>query len=175
MMAGALAGLEPGGERSEGGDAEGAEEGGRVGRGAQAGQDLERGQGAQQFGLGPVVDVVAGRVAGGQASLVLGPEADLGLSAGGMHLDGQGLLGGQHLEQEGQPGAEAGHAPRPELAVRVGGDDGVQGGPGRTGGGGRVGTQPQLGLGALSRDRAALQVGDPVPRAPRVGADYRLE
>ena len=57
------------------------------------------------------------------------------IGPGRMHLDGQGPVGGQHLEQERQPGAEPGHAVAAQLAVRVGGDDGVQRGGGQGGGG----------------------------------------
>src|SRR5260370_12848706 len=46
--------------------------------------------------LGPVVGVIA--LGGGHAVLALGAEAGLRLGAGGVHLDGQGLMCGQHLE-----------------------------------------------------------------------------
>jgi hypothetical protein len=43
-----------------------------------------------------------------------------------MHLDGQRLVGREHLEQERQPAAEPARDRRAQFLLRVAGDDGVQ-------------------------------------------------
>jgi hypothetical protein len=103
-----------------------AEKLGGVGRGAHAREDLERGERAQQLGLGPVVDVVPGGIAWRQSASDLVRVALLGLGSGRVHLDRQRLLGGQHLEQERQTPAKARGAIRTELMLRRCPDDVVE-------------------------------------------------
>ncbi len=173
----ARAPLESGGERLQLINGQRPEDSRRVRGGAQPGQHLERRQGAQQFGLGPVIDVVPGRVAGRQPALVLRAETRLRLGTRGMHLDGQRPVGRQHLQQERQPGPEPGQAVRSELAAGIGRDDGIQGAriPVDAGRRRRVRAHPEFGLRTLGRDRPPLEGGDPVPRPPGVGPDDRTE
>ena len=89
---------------------------GHLGVRAHADEHLERRDREQQLGLGPVVDV--DRVAGG------GPHASWPARRSGAPGSRSPAPGGQHLEQERQPGPEPRHALLPELTDRVGGDHG---------------------------------------------------
>ena len=86
---------------------------------AHAGQRLEAGQRAQDLGLGPVVDVVAGLVGRGETALVLGQEPGLGLLPRRVHLDGQRRLGREHLAA-GTAAARRTGPPTPGRARRPG-------------------------------------------------------
>ncbi|GAA3212532.1 hypothetical protein GCM10020256_12010 [Streptomyces thermocoprophilus] len=125
---------------------------------AESGQDLEAAERVEQFGLGPVVRVGAVTAAG-----LLGGEGRAGLVPVRMHLDGQRLLGGQHLQQERQSAAEPPGAGAPQLPVRIAGH-GVQErrGPsvaGQPRGTGGMGAHPQLRLRPGRRGVPPLQPG----------------
>ena len=146
------------------GHVEGIEQRGGVGRVAHPRQHLERGQRAQQLGLGPVIDVVARRVAGREAALALGPVARLGLRAAtGAPGSTARFSAASTLSRKGsRPPNSAAHA-GPSSRAGSAADHGVEGGasaapahPGRRRG---VRSHPQLGLGLRRRGRPALGAG----------------
>ena len=138
------------------------------------GHGLEVLQGQDHLGLVVGVLVVAQRVGGGYPGLVLQGVALGGLLQGGVHLEGEHLVGGDHLEQVGQLGAEATHHVGTQEPLGLGGDELLQGG-GRgvprgvhqVGGPVGVGAQPQLGP-RLAVRLLAQEVEDGRRRAPVV-------
>ncbi len=105
------------------------------------------------------------------AGAFLGLVAGTGAGGVGVHLEGEGRLRGQVLEQVGQAGAEAGGGLGAEDAVRVVGDQGGEGSGAvlavHGAGGAVVGPQPEFGLGsAVGLD--PQQVWDGGARSPGV-------
>jgi len=139
---------------------------------AEAGHGVELGEGDDEFGLvaGVLVVTVAG--AQGDALVVLAGVALLGLLGRRMGLQGQGLGGGEELEQEGQAVAVLGAHAGTQGCVGVGGDDVGQGRAVDGGRGAGVGAEPQLGLGPVGRHRQAAQLRDERARSPRVGPEH---
>ena len=110
------------------------------GAGPQPGQDPRRLQRHQHLGLGVRVAVRAGRVVERPPRRLLAGEALPSLLGGGVELDAERLADGEHLEEEREPGAEAGDDLGPEQARRIGrrprrrGSDRRPAGTGRPGG-----------------------------------------
>ena len=109
-------GLHDGGQRR---DLQVLDDPGRVLGAAEPRERLELGQRQHGLRLGPVVLVVAGRVAQRDRRRVLPGPSLLRLGAVRVHLDRQGLLDGEDLEQEGQATVEPARAPGAELPLGV--------------------------------------------------------
>ncbi|MGX1120167.1 hypothetical protein RKD37_005530 [Streptomyces ambofaciens] len=162
------------GVRLEGGDAEAVEQVGRVGRGAEAAQAVELGEGADQFGLVVGVLVVAVRGVHGDAPALLVLVTGPGLGEVGVDLEGERGPGGEELEEEGQPGAEPGHGGGAQFLLGVGVDDLGERAPAGAGGGAGVGSHPHLRLrfaGRLGPEEGRDRGGG----TPGVGADGVVE
>ena len=146
-------------------DAQRLQQVGRGGRITEPAQPLELPDRDQQFGL--VVWVAVAGMAGGVR--LRRPDRVR------MRLDRQGRVGGEQLEQVRQADPELGHDGVAEQPRRVGGDGLRQRPAGQVGGRPVVRAQPQLGLGAVARHRAALDGGDRLPGTPRVGTDLPVQ
>ena len=139
-------------------------------------QRLERGQRDQQLGLVERVLERARRVVPRNPGGLLGGEPGLRLLARRMRLQGQRLLGGEHLHQERQPGTEPFDHPAAQERVGIGVDRHVQrtpvGQPARLVG---VRPDPELRVRPLGRDGMPEELGDHGPATPRVVADAVAE
>ncbi|MNG86894.1 hypothetical protein D3C79_456830 [compost metagenome] len=115
-------GVEGRGQLAQGREADACEQRQNGGNGAKTVHRLIGGEGEHQLRLVVRILVVAiARLEGDASGLFLG-ETDLGLGLARMHLDGERLLGAQHLEQEGQ----AGDGRRAQGSDRIGIDQGCK-------------------------------------------------
>ncbi len=145
-------------------------------RRAEAGEAVELGERDDHLGLVLVVVEGPARVAGRQAEPVLPVEPRPGEVRPRVHLQRQRPVGGEHLEQVRQAGAEPVGHPGPQGGDRLGPHEVGEGAAGvgvraadvrrRA----RVGAEPQLG-GRAAVGLVTEQLGDEGGRAPVVGAD----
>ncbi|MDI2022191.1 hypothetical protein PJL18_02722 [Paenarthrobacter nicotinovorans] len=144
-----------------------------VSRGAEAAQRLEGREGEDHFRLVVVIAVVAFSGVGGDPGGVLAGKSFTGLLQARMDLEGKRLFGRQELGEEGQAGTKSGEAFGAKEALRIRGDQGIQGLGDTVGVNGcrrgvRVGPDPHFGLRA-ARGLPAQQSGDGRRRTPRIG------